>query len=323
MSETPAKQATKKAAPAAAVAPAKKDAAKKKRKYHAPRNYYIAKGVPRYSKGVMYHKKRMWAMKNKIPSVRPSRKKVVAKKEEKAFQGGKRVVKKNKTRTHYELYKAPHPLNRRFKPKTAKLRSSIHPGQILILLAGRFKGKLVVFLKQLPSGLLLVTGPYCLNGVPMRRVNQAYVIATKTRLPQMDDVKISTKLNDEYFQKLKKSKKKSKTAKRFFQGKGGVAKEEKSRKQLRQEQRQKRRDLFKEKEAAKAAEGGAKAAAKPADDKKAEGKKGKQPKSLFVETQRRVDQVVMRRVKRVPIVYQYLRSKFTLRNGQFPHLMRF
>ena len=61
-----------------------------------------------------------------------------------------------------------------------------------------------MFLKQLDSGLLLVTGPYKINGVPLKRVNQAYTIPTSTKVNV--DGNAFEKINDDLFAREKKDK---------------------------------------------------------------------------------------------------------------------
>jgi len=98
-------------------------------------------------------------------------------------------------------------------PKPTKLKKNIQPGRVLIILAGRFKGKRVVFLKQLKSGLLLVTGPHKINGVPLKRLNQVYAIATKTNV-DLAGVNFND-ITDDYFSKTK-VKKQQKSEQAFF-----------------------------------------------------------------------------------------------------------
>jgi len=85
------------------------------------------------------------------------------------------------------------------------LRPSLQPGAVLIILAGRFRGKRVVYLKPLTNGVLLVTGPFKVNGVPLRRVNSRYVIATSTTV-DLTGVNVD-KFDDKYFAREKEAKK--------------------------------------------------------------------------------------------------------------------
>jgi ribosomal protein L14E/L6E/L27E len=122
-----------------------------------------------------------------------------------AKNGQTRNIVVPKTPKAYVLAEAKRPMKSRKVSRSTKLRESITPGTVLVLLAGRFRGKRVVFLKQLESGLLLVTGPYKTNGVPLKRVNQAFVIATSTKL-DISSVKLNEKLNDSLFKKEKSAK---------------------------------------------------------------------------------------------------------------------
>lgn len=117
--------------------------------------------------------------------------------------GGERVITKSVGPKWYNAddVKTPVP-SRKHVHKPRKLRASLKPGAIMILLSGRHRGKRVVMLGSLPSGLILVTGPYAINGVPMRRVDPAYVIGTSTTV-DVSGVDVS-KYDDAYFKRTKK-----------------------------------------------------------------------------------------------------------------------
>ncbi|THH07078.1 hypothetical protein EW146_g9428 [Bondarzewia mesenterica] len=132
--------------------------------------------------------------------------------------GSTRLVPTSKAPRFYPAEDVRLPKKSRKTAKPTNLRSSITRGTVLILLAGRFRGKRVVFLKQLESGLLLVTGPFKVNGVPLRRVNQAYAIATSTKV-DLGDFKIDDKFNDAYFAKAAKKASISAEEEFFSEGK--------------------------------------------------------------------------------------------------------
>ncbi|KAG0170167.1 hypothetical protein DFQ28_008709 [Apophysomyces sp. BC1034] len=175
---------------------------------HAPRNSFLAPGVSRYSRSTVYAKKSLHKRQKKgvtAPVKKADADKTVDVKG--AKNGAKRVVPAQKAPRFYPAEDIPKPKQSRKSVKSASLRATITPGTVLILLAGRYRGKRVVFLKQLESGLLLVSGPFKVNGVPLRRVNQAYVIATSTKV-DLSAAKIDAKFNDAYFKKasVKKDK---------------------------------------------------------------------------------------------------------------------
>ncbi|KAL2835896.1 ribosomal protein L6e-domain-containing protein [Aspergillus pseudoustus] len=137
--------------------------------------------------------------------------------ETKQFGKGQRVVPAQKAQKWYPVDDESQPRKVRKAIRPAKVRESLQPGTILILLAGRFRGKRVVLLKHLDQGVLLVTGPFKINGVPLRRVNARYVIATSTRIDisGVDSSVVEKVSASGYFTKEKKAEKKTEEA--FFQ----------------------------------------------------------------------------------------------------------
>ncbi|KAK4051680.1 60S ribosomal protein L6 [Microbotryomycetes sp. JL221] len=167
------------------------------------RNSDVSPHVGKLSRSQVYKKKAVY--KRKYDTAPAAPKEAAALPEgAKKLTAEQRLLVKNRGAVFYPGEDTKNQKKSRKTPNPTKLRQNITPGTVLILLAGRFRGKRVVFLKQLASGLLLVTGPYKVNGVPLRRVNQAYVIATSTKV-DIGSLSVDAKIDDAYFSKDKKA----------------------------------------------------------------------------------------------------------------------
>jgi len=198
---------TKAVAAPKAVAPKKGAAAKdgdKKKRLTRPRNYDLGNGIYRFSRSRMYHKKAVYKFVGKKTPKKEVPKKLVSieKKVGGDKNGGTRTVLLKKRKANYPTSDPilPHPAKKCFKNHARYLRPTLQPGTVLIVLAGPHKGKRVVLLKQLKSGLLLVTGPFLINACPLRRINQIYVIATSTKI-DLSGYKVPKHINDSYFKR--------------------------------------------------------------------------------------------------------------------------
>lgn len=152
----------------------------------------------------------------------------------------------------------------------------------------------MVLLKNLEQGVLLVTGPFKINGVPLRRVNARYVIATsyKIDLSGLDSAKVDEIASEKYFAR-EKSKEKAGEEAFFKQG---------EKPQVRHptpDTRQRRRRCT-----------------------NAYGVQKKEISSSRAADQKTVDKALIAEIKKVDMLASYLASSFSLRKGDKPHEMK-
>eukprot|EP00294_Goniomonas_avonlea_P006396 CAMPEP_0114539612 /NCGR_PEP_ID=MMETSP0114-20121206/330_1 /TAXON_ID=31324 /ORGANISM="Goniomonas sp, Strain m" /LENGTH=243 /DNA_ID=CAMNT_0001723725 /DNA_START=38 /DNA_END=769 /DNA_ORIENTATION=+ len=182
----------------------------KKKASYKPRNPELVKGVTTFGRSTAAKRSGKFFIKKKNGGKFPK----------KAKAAPAAAAKAKKATRWYPADDVKHPVDRskfrvwdaskgewKRKAQPVKLRSSITPGTVLIVLAGKHRGKRVVFLKQLPSGLLLVTGPHKINNVGLCRMSQAYVIGTQTKI-ELPALALD-KFDDAYFKKAATKAKKS------------------------------------------------------------------------------------------------------------------
>lgn len=128
-----------------------KSASKTVKKTVKKLNVDLGGGLLKYSRSQQYKRKGLWRFAGKKRPVVKSVKKPIAvvKKINGAKNGGERVVNLLKPKSNYPTKPRvqSRPTRGAFKLHKRNTRKSLKPGRVLILLAGRQKGKRVVLLK--------------------------------------------------------------------------------------------------------------------------------------------------------------------------------
>lgn len=114
-------------------------------------------------KGRSYHASGLWAVKAKNGGKFPVNPKAAAKpstttKTKPFGKGQTRTVVSPRSPRFYPTEKVQKPRASRRIHNPAKIRDSLQVGSVAIVLSGKFRGKRVVVLKRLSSGLVLVSG---------------------------------------------------------------------------------------------------------------------------------------------------------------------
>jgi len=215
---------------------------------------------------------------------------------------GEKTVTRPRLPTKYINQPGRIAFKRHKKVHPGKVRSSLQPGRIAIILSGKYAGKRVVVVKHLPSRLVVVSGPFRLNRVPLRRVDAAYLIGTSVQinLPEVLKNELSEITDDHFSKKLK-------------------AKKLKQRKALSKKYLKEKKEKSGDKSAEKS-ETGQKRKREETDKDKHKVKKRKTAKAAF---QSKIDSPLMAEIKKQPELGDYMRSRFFLTEGQFPHALKF
>jgi len=161
-----------------------------------PLSASLAAGKLRYSKAEIYKVaafRKLMRNHGKIPG--PARK-IVTYVEKEIEKDGKKMMVKTTKLLAKKMPMGDIPMPRKGKLHSHKLRKSITPGTIGIILKGPQKTRRVVFIKQVESGLMIVANPVA--GLEPTTVDSRYFLSTKVKL-DISGVKVPEEMVHSHF----------------------------------------------------------------------------------------------------------------------------